>query len=59
MSNRPRNDRYSERCTEGAERNARWAGLSPAQQRKELDTRLGPGVGATRQRRKLLAEEVK
>lgn len=42
-----------ERRTAGDERNAYWRGLTPAQQRADLDRRLGKGVGAKRQREKL------
>ncbi len=41
---------------EGEERNAKWRLLTPTDQLKELDRRLGKGLGATRQRRKLEQE---
>lgn len=40
---------------EGAERNAYWQSLSPVEQLRSLDTRLGKGIGAKRQRAKLAA----
>ncbi len=45
--------RYEDKVKEGQERNAAWQALTPAQQIAELNRRLGPGVGARRQRRKL------
>ena len=38
---------------EGAVRNAQWAMLSVVEKLRALDSRLGKGVGAKRQRRKL------
>lgn len=38
---------------EGAKRDALWASLTPAEQMRELDRRLGKGVGATRQRARI------
>lgn len=43
-----------EKKAEGEVRNAEWRKLTPAQQLADLDARLGVGVGATRQRAKLL-----
>lgn len=42
-----------QRRIEGEERNAYWRGLTPVQQRTDLDRRLGVAVGAKRQRAKL------
>ncbi len=44
-----------ERTAAGAARNALWQALTPTAQLMDLDTRLGAGKGATRQR-KLLAK---
>jgi hypothetical protein len=44
-----------EKREEGDKRNVAWRALSPAAQVKELDQRLGVGVGAKRQRTKLAA----
>ena len=55
MSNHPRTDRKVQREQEGAERNAKWQALTTVEKVKELDRRLGPNVGATRQR-KVLAQ---
>ena len=40
---------------EAAERNAKWANLSPRQQMDALDKRLGKGVGANKQRARIRA----
>ena len=50
---RLRNDRRSERREEAKERQAFWSGLSVSERVKALDLRLGVGVGAKRQRKKL------
>ena len=42
------------RQAEHEERLETWRKLTPQQQRLELDRRLGPGVGAQRQRLKLM-----
>lgn len=42
-----------QRRAEGEARNTAWRGLTAAQQLASLDGRLGVGVGAARQRRKL------
>lgn len=34
----------------------RWQALSPAEQLKKLDSRLGDGVGASKQRKKIAAK---
>ncbi len=36
-----------------ADRLAAWRALSPAEQLRELDARLGPGVGAVKQRKQI------
>jgi len=41
------------RTDEGVKRNAEWAALTPTQKIASLDARLGKGVGARRQRKKL------
>lgn len=46
------NDRKHE---EAIFRNDGWASLSPLEQIGELDKRLGPGIGAVKQRAKILA----
>ena len=38
------------------EREARWQRLKPFEQLQALDLRLGKGVGATKQRKKILAK---
>lgn len=48
-----RKDWKVERIKEGKERDARWATLTPIQKLQELDLRLGRGIGAMRQRKKL------
>lgn len=55
MSNHPRTDRKVQRTEDGVERNAKWQALTTVEKVKELDRRLGPNVGATRQR-KVLAQ---
>jgi hypothetical protein len=40
---------------EGEERNTVWESMTPTEQLRDLDRRLGPGVGATRQRKMLAA----
>lgn len=40
-------------------RNAKWAALTPEQQLAALDAKLGPGVGAKRQRAALAAKLLK
>jgi hypothetical protein len=42
------------RKTEADERQKAWAGLTPIQQLKELDRRLGEGKGAARQRARIM-----
>ena len=49
----PRPDNNEINASEANERNAAWAQLSPAQQLKALDERLGKGVGAKKQRARL------
>lgn len=50
---RNRIDRRPQRREEMQERLEYWQGLTPAEQLKQLDTRLGKGVGAVKQRAKL------
>lgn len=38
---------------ESEERNAKWRSLSPTQQLEMLDSMFGPGLGASRQRKRL------
>jgi len=45
-----------QKTEEGQERNDAWRALSPSEQLADLDRRLGKGVGATRQRKKLASE---
>lgn len=40
---------------EGLKRDAEWASLTPVEQLRDLDRRLGTGLGATRQRARLNA----
>lgn len=42
-----------------AEREAAWRALSPAEQLRHLDMRLGLGRGATKQRRRIQAQMAK
>ena len=51
-------DLRRERAEEGTIRNAAWAALSVAEKLASLDSRLGKGIGARRQRR-LLEEKKK
>lgn len=53
MANNPQRRYKEERRREGEDRNEAWRKLSTAQKLASLDQRLGPGVGAERQRRKL------
>ena len=41
---------------EAVERNNFWASLTPQQQLESLDTRLGKGIGAKKQRAKIQAK---
>lgn len=50
----PRPDNNEIKRAEADERNAAWAKLSPSQQLEALDRRLGKGVGAAKQRARLL-----
>jgi hypothetical protein len=43
----------NQKIEEGNARTEAWRALSPARQLAELDRRLGPGVGARRQRARL------
>lgn len=46
---KPRHIKFAE----GQERNEEWRSMTPLEQLKDLDNRLGKGLGATRQRAKL------
>jgi len=52
----PRPDRTEFKRTKGAERDAKWRALSPKEQLAELDKRLGVGVGAVKQRKRIAAK---
>lgn len=52
----PRPDNKENKCEEATQRAARWTKLSPVQQLKELDDRLGEGVGAQKQRARLRSQ---
>lgn len=55
-TSRQRNlDRLTVRRLAAEKRNEQWASLTPAEQIKALDSRLGKGVGAKKQRAKLAA----
>jgi len=43
----------AERESEAVERQSHWGGLSLAEQLKQLDARLGKGVGAVKQRARI------
>lgn len=45
--------RKEQRVKDAAERSKAWRSLKPAQQLKELDNRLGVGMGASKQRAKI------
>ena len=53
MSGRPWPYNKETRKKEAIERNARWSSLTPSQKLAELDSRLGKGIGASRQRKTL------
>lgn len=46
---------YAVKVSEGQERNDAWREMTPAAQLRSLDARLGVGIGAKRQRAKLVA----
>jgi hypothetical protein len=50
----PRPDRAAQRREEATDRNQAWSELSAKKQLAELDRRLGPGIGARRQRARLV-----
>lgn len=50
---KPRSDFKKERVAEGRKRNDLWKGLTPKEKLSSLNLRLGEGVGAERQRKKL------
>ena len=52
----PRPDHRKIQQEEGAERLKHWTGLSPQAQLDALDSRLGKGVGAAKQRARILAK---
>ena len=45
--------RITKRKTEAVDRQNKWDGVSPADQIKALDKRLGKGIGAVKQRARL------
>lgn len=47
-------NRKKKRYGQAMERQLKWDSFSPAQKMQELDSRFGEGIGATRQREKLL-----
>ena len=49
----PRPDRNEDKRAEARERDAAWSALSPEQQLANLDSRLGKGKGAKRQRARI------
>lgn len=49
-------DRKEQRIAEATARNAKWRGLTPAQQIEVLDARFGKGCGAAKQRAKIAAK---
>ena len=48
-----RYDRHTLRRQEAEKRNEAWEKLTPQQQLEQLDIRLGKGLGAKKQRRRL------
>ena len=50
----PRMTRWLEKRAEAQERQEQWENLTPVQQLDSLDERLGRGVGAVKQRAKIL-----
>ena len=56
MSIRNSKIRRSQRKDEAEKRNQVWKQLTPKQQLALLDTRLGKGIGATKQRKRLQAQ---
>jgi len=52
----PRPDHRKIQQEEGTERLKHWTGLSPQAQLDALDSRLGKGVGAAKQRARILAK---
>jgi hypothetical protein len=55
----PMNSRKELKNKLAQERNELWRKLTPEQQLKELDLRLGIGIGATRQRAKIISKNTK
>ena len=51
-----RHDRKRERCEAVAERTAQWKACTPEEQVVLLDSRLGKGLGAVKQRARLAAK---
>lgn len=56
MSKSPRKNLLEMRKKDAEERQAAWNSLSPKQKLIALDRRLGAGVGAAKQRKRLLKE---
>lgn len=50
----PRMTRWLEKRAEAQERQEHWENLTPVQQLDSLDERLGKGVGAVKQRARIL-----
>lgn len=50
----PRPDNAKSKKEEGEEREKEWRKLSPKEQLKELDRRLGEGIGAVKQRARII-----
>ena len=54
----PRMTRWLEKRAEAQERQEQWENLTPGQQLDSLDERLGRGVGAVKQRARILKSSV-
>ena len=50
----PRKHKWVIKCKESQERQEQWESLTPLQQLDSLDERLGRGVGAVKQRARIL-----
>lgn len=55
----PRPERRDQKRGEAEERTAAWRAMTPQEKLKDLDARLGVGLGAVKQRAKLNAAIVK